>query len=438
MRASILCSVVSGDPPVNIRWFKDDKDILGDNTNISIVSITEFVSSLIINRLDRTFSGNYTCVANSKSGGGSVNHTSRMLVRSKPIWILKPSSQTAVAGTSVRLDCLSDGFPAPIIRWKMQRRIPSMYENNLVSSNSVLTVHSSHSSNTPTVTILSSPRIHVLENGSLIIKSVEVEDQGRYVCEASNGVGTSSTKSSTAIETSAELIVFEAPVIKPMTPSLMVKRRDRAEVSCSAVGSPPLHFSWSKNEGLLVVKANPHYSIHEEESSTSYPNSGHSRRERMTTLVLHSVTRNDSGLYSCVCNNNYGTDRAVVKVIVQEPPDSPTEVNFLEVNSRSVSLSWVVAFNGNSPVTGYEVVHKRDQGKLSECTAKDTMMMRIHHRHPFRYRERFIRMRRIREDKREWVSISFSCCFHFIKPCPAVFLFLLLSVLLFLCVLFFE
>ena len=39
--------------------------------------------------------------------------------------------------------------------------------------------------------IVSSPHIHVLENGSLNIISVQTDDKGRYLCEAANGVGPS-------------------------------------------------------------------------------------------------------------------------------------------------------------------------------------------------------------------------------------------------------
>jgi hypothetical protein len=46
MRASVVCSVVSGDPPISIKWFKDGQDIEKSLDSIQIVSITEFVSSL--------------------------------------------------------------------------------------------------------------------------------------------------------------------------------------------------------------------------------------------------------------------------------------------------------------------------------------------------------------------------------------------------------
>lgn len=48
--------------------------------------------------------------------------------------------------------------------------------------------------------IVSSPHIHVLENGSLNIISVQTEDKGRYLCEASNGVGPS-------LSTAVDLVV---------------------------------------------------------------------------------------------------------------------------------------------------------------------------------------------------------------------------------------
>jgi Down syndrome cell adhesion protein len=178
-----------------------------------------------------------------------------------------------------------------------------------------------------------------------------VEDQGKYVCEASNGVEKS-------VETSADLLVFEAPKVRPSSAQLTIKRRDRAEVSCRAVGSPLLSFKWLKNDHPLTDSHSPpHFSIHEEESSN--------RREKVTLLTIHSVSRNDSGVFSCLVTNDYGSDKGSIKVIVQEPPEAPTDLRILEISSRYVSISWSTTFNGNSPITGYEVVHRAAHGKYS-------------------------------------------------------------------------
>lgn len=358
MRASVVCSVVSGDPPIRIKWFKDGRDIESvrrdppsPDSMLKVVSITEFVSSLIIDRLDRSFSGNYTCKATSDFAG-STNHTARLSVRSKPVWVLKPTSQTVIAGSSGRFDCVAHGFPEPVIRWKRMRpssRFGSPFFHSPHDDN----LSSSPSDQRNVVTILSSPRIHVLENGSLVIKSVEVEDQGKYYCEASNGVAKSE-------ETSAELLVYEAPTVRPVNSQLSIKRRERTEISCRAMGSPPLQFRWFKNEQPLRGGQNDrglfgeHFSIHEDESN---------RRERVTVLMINSVTRNDSAVFTCQASNHYGTDRANIRLLVQEPPDSPSDLRFLEVSSRSVTLSWSISFNGNSPITGYEIVHRASHGQ---------------------------------------------------------------------------
>lgn len=349
MRASVVCSVVSGDPPITIKWFKDGRDIQSagspSNSMLKVVSITEFVSSLIIDRLDRSFSGNYTCRASSDFAG-SANHTARLSVRSKPVWVLKPASQTVIAGTSARLDCLADGFPEPVIRWK--RAGGSV--RDAAQFGSPFFAGDDGSDQRTVVTILSSPRIHVLENGSLVIKSVQLEDQGKYYCEASNGVSKSE-------ETSAELLVYEAPTVRPVSSQLSIKRGERTEISCRAVGSPLLQFRWFKNDQPLRENERSfvdHFSIHEDESN---------RRERMTVLMINSVTRNDSAIFTCQASNQYGTERANVRLLVQEPPDSPTGLRFLEISSRSVTLSWSISFNGNSPIIGYEIVHRASHGE---------------------------------------------------------------------------
>ena len=382
MRASTICSVVSGDSPITIKWFKDGRDIQkAAIDSIQIVSITEFVSSLIIDRLDRSFSGNYTCKASSQVG--SVNYTASMLVRARPIWLLKPSSVTVVTGSSARLDCLANGHPSPIIRWKVVRKdisfVNSLPYGQSTSGSSNLAGLSSNGTSASSITILSSPRIHVLENGSLVIKSVQTEDAGRYLCEASNGVGKS-------IETSADVQVYEPPNVQ-VDSQVTVHRGKRVEITCRARGSHPLIFQWYKND-QLITGDDGHYSTHEEEShprgsssaiatsnlrlvthnsqlasNLAAASGGYSiHRERISVLTIILTTRNDSGIFHCQVGNNYGLDKGTIRLLVQEPPDPPVDLRVLEISSRSVSLSWSISFDGNSGITGYEVVHKSTHG----------------------------------------------------------------------------
>ena len=349
MRTSVVCSVVAGDPPITISWLKDGKPI-EEMDSIQVVSITEFVSSLIINRLDRRFAGNYTCRASSDIG--SVNYTGQMWVRSRPEWILKPTSQATVAGSGVRFDCMAQGHPQPVIRWRVVRKDPALI--NAAGSSQAGTgsggSNSHHGQNNQQsalpVAILSSPRIHVLENGSLIIKTVQTEDQGKYTCESSNGVGKSQ-------EASADLVVYETPKVRPASSQVTVRLTERIELVCRAGGSPPISFQWLKKDRPLNG-VSPHlHSIRQETNG----------RDKISILTINMASRNESTVFSCIASNYFGSDKGHIKLLVQEPPDPPQDLRALEISSRSVSLSWTISYAGNSPVTGYEVVHKLTPGK---------------------------------------------------------------------------
>ncbi|GIZ01012.1 down syndrome cell adhesion molecule [Caerostris extrusa] len=80
-----------------------------------------------------------------------------------PRWVIEPKDVEVVQGSSVRVDCQAEGYPRPIIRWKQ-----------LVESFQ---------------TIMSSARMQVLENGSLLILEASPSDGGSFLCQAFNRIG---------------------------------------------------------------------------------------------------------------------------------------------------------------------------------------------------------------------------------------------------------
>ncbi|EEC06952.1 cell adhesion molecule, putative, partial [Ixodes scapularis] len=163
MRSTATCALLDGDPPVSVSWLKDGRADLGPD--VQVVPISDFVSNLIIDKVARHHSGNYTCTATNAAA--SANHTARMVVRALPRWTIRPTDLATVVGSSVTFDCQAEGEPQPVVRWK----------------------HAVGEESREFHSIVSSPHIHVLENGSLSIVSVLSEDRGKYLCEASNGVG---------------------------------------------------------------------------------------------------------------------------------------------------------------------------------------------------------------------------------------------------------
>ncbi|CAN8008838.1 unnamed protein product, partial [Ixodes pacificus] len=114
MRSTATCALLDGDPPVSVSWLKDGRADLGPD--VQVVPISDFVSNLIIDKVARHHSGNYTCTATNAAA--SANHTARMVVRALPRWTIRPTDLATVVGSSVTFDCQAEGEPQPVVRWK--------------------------------------------------------------------------------------------------------------------------------------------------------------------------------------------------------------------------------------------------------------------------------------------------------------------------------
>lgn len=106
------------------------------------------------------------------------------------------------------------------------------------------------------------------------------------------------------------------------------------------------------------------------------------------------TVREDSGFFSCHAINSFGEDRGIIQLTVQgsllvaarasrrpsggevtrsalslaEPPDPP-EVEIREVKDRTIALRWTMGFDGNSPITGYDIECKNKSGRCAERLA---------------------------------------------------------------------
>lgn len=308
------------DPPITIKWQKNGKPLGEFYQFVQVVSITEFASSLIITNISRDHSGRYSCIASNNVA--TTNFTAVMVVKAAPMWIIKPSDMFALSGSAGRFDCSASGFPQPVIRWKF-------IKPNGGSEGSA---------------ILSSPHMHVLENGSLSIRAVDEQDEGVYLCESNNGVGKT-------LEASAKLTVHSVPVLKSQYKQVLLRKQERTQFSCACRGSAPLVLEWLK-DGLKLPE-NDRYVIREEENANN----------KVSFLTIIQGMRNDSALFTCVATNLYGSESMDINVLVQEQPDAPINVKLLDIGSRTVTFTWDVPFNGNSAILQHELEYKRKSGE---------------------------------------------------------------------------
>mgnify|MGYP002715457790 CR=1 FL=1 len=93
-----------------------------------------------------------------------------------PKWIIAPTNTEVVVGQNVIIDCTAMGDPR--IWWEKAE----------------LTIEDSKPISNHFRTVISNSHIHTLENGSLTIREVSEEDEGEYMCQANNGVGSGLSK----------------------------------------------------------------------------------------------------------------------------------------------------------------------------------------------------------------------------------------------------
>ncbi|CAN7984998.1 unnamed protein product, partial [Ixodes hexagonus] len=282
VRAGLTCLVHAGDPPIRIEWLRDGKPLAPGSQPSQDVSVMSpeggFVSTLTLQRLSSRQNGNYTCRATNQFA--SAEYSAELLVKVPPSWTLEPNDTTAVSGRSVFVDCQASGVPQPHIRWK------SAAEPESPSSQFR--------------TIISNSHIHILVNGTLSIRSVETQDAGLYLCEASNGVGA-------GISRVLQLTVRSAPRFTAKFTTVAVKRGETAEVSCPAQGDLPIRFHWLKNNLPLNVLKEHRYSRVEDRSD----------EVTVSKITIQSVERSDNAVFSCQAANEFGEDSTNVQLTVQ-------------------------------------------------------------------------------------------------------------------------
>ncbi|RWS31341.1 cell adhesion molecule-like protein [Leptotrombidium deliense] len=348
MRTTVVCSVSSGEPPFKISWFKDGQPLRSIHPEIEIIGYGDYTSSLTIKVIERKHTGNYTCkVASANIDSIFSTFTTQLQVQASPKWILKPlSTYTVMKGRKLTVHCQGEGIPTPTHQWKKAYRKGGNAAPELIG-------------------IVSGPHIYVLENGSLVIIDANKEDEGDYVCDISNGIGSSLSS------TSSVRVNYPSHFTKNFE-VITVREGLKAELICDVIGDKPINVSWFKDKieitsNALSLSSPAKYAIDENISLTGIT----------SRLVINRVDVSDSTLFACRASNPFGNDEKNIQVVVQGPPDSPSNIKTVEVLSREATLSWSEPRSGNSALLGFVVEYislngswQRDK-RLIHVPAKD-------------------------------------------------------------------
>ncbi|XP_049833934.1 Down syndrome cell adhesion molecule-like protein Dscam2 isoform X21 [Schistocerca gregaria] len=315
------CHVSKGDKPLKITWNFHGEE-LSSHMGIVTTRVGDRASILTITSVMAAHSGNYTCSAQNPAGIASF--TATLHVNVPPRWILEPTDKAFAQGSDAKVECKADGFPKPQVTWKKAAGDTPGDYNDLKPNN---------------------PNIRV-EDGTLSINNIQKTNEGYYLCEAVNGIGSGLS--------AVILISVQAP------PHFEIKLRNQtsrrgepAVLQCEARGEKPIGILWNMNNKRLDPKSdNNRYTIREE----ILPNGV------LSDLSIKRTEREDSALFTCVATNAFGSDDTSINMIVQEVPEVPDGLKVLDKSGRSVQLSWAAPYDGKSPIKRYLIEFKHAKG----------------------------------------------------------------------------
>ncbi|XP_044018816.1 Down syndrome cell adhesion molecule-like protein Dscam2 isoform X20 [Aphidius gifuensis] len=320
--ATVQCAVIKGDLPLDITWsFNSEQIDLDHHNDIIVRKSGQRASTLTIESVAARHAATITCSASNAAG--ATSHSADLSVNVPPRWILEPTDKAFAQGSDARVECKADGFPKPQVTWKRAAGdTPGDY----------------------TDLKLNNPDISV-EDGTLSINNIQKTNEGYYLCEAVNGIGSGLS--------AVILISVQAPPhFEIKLRNQTARRGEPAVLQCEAQGEKPIGILWNMNNKRLDPKSDSRYTIREEILSYGV----------LADLSIKRTERSDSALFTCVATNAFGSDDTSINMIIQEVPEVPYGLKVLDKSGRSVQLSWAAPYDGNTPIKRYIIEYKISKG----------------------------------------------------------------------------
>ncbi|XP_060529786.1 cell adhesion molecule Dscam2 isoform X40 [Cylas formicarius] len=319
--ASLTCSISKGDLPMTIMWRHNNISLMSDLYGVMVSRVAKKLSTLSIDSVQAEHTGTYTCVA--ENAAGRAMYSADLHVNVPPRWILEPTDKAFAQGSDAAVECKADGFPKPVVTWKKATGVsPGDYKD--------------FKQNDPDIKV---------EDGTLVINNIQKTNEGYYLCEAVNGIGS-------GLSAVVFISVQAPPQFEVKFRNQTSRRGDPAVLQCEAKGEKPIGILWNINNKRLEPKGDNRYTIREE----ILPNGV------LSDLSIKRTERIDSALFTCVATNAFGSDDTNINMIVQEVPEVPYGLKVLDKSGKTVQLSWVAPYDGNSPIKKYIIEYKPSKG----------------------------------------------------------------------------
>ncbi|KFV96171.1 Matrix-remodeling-associated protein 5 [Eurypyga helias] len=225
-------------------------------------------------------------------------------------------SISVIAETDAFIPCDAVGEPKPFITWTK------------VSTGALMTANTRLQ------------RFEVWKNGTLLIRNVQLQDRGQYLCTAQNLHGIDK------MIIVLSVVAYQPKILLPRYRDVTVYFGETIAMECQASGTPSPHISWIFPDRKIlqtVTTTESRIMLHENR-----------------TLSIKQATFSDRGVYKCVASNAAGADSIAVRLhiaalppIIQQdkqenislPLGSSINIHCTAKAAPSPSIRWVV-FDG--------------------------------------------------------------------------------------------
>ncbi|XP_065084747.1 protein sidekick isoform X5 [Ochlerotatus camptorhynchus] len=336
-------------------WLKDGIPV--ENSGISYAHTDPWNRTLALLYVNLTHTGQYTCQVQMRTGGHPTVHSVATVTVQEPPSFFTPFRTETLGdyGSKTTLPCDVIGEPVPYVTW---------FRNAEGLD-------------------LSTDRYTVLDDHSLVIKKLSMEDSAMFQCLASNEAGEKSSYTWLKVKTSL-------PIMEMPPTNLTVLDGKDATMHCRAVGAPTPNITWVFNVRTQIVQPPADTTVllghtaalqcrvssdptvpfnidwYREPQRQPIKNSQRVAVKADGTLEIVEVRPSDVGQYSCIVTSPGGNETRSARLSVVELPFAPTNVQVVRLNTathRAINVSWTPGFDGNSAVLKF-IIQRREVPEL--------------------------------------------------------------------------
>nr|CAD7430496.1 unnamed protein product [Timema monikensis] len=285
--ALLECGPPKGHPEPSLIWRKNGHTI--DLTASKRLRVVDG-GNLMIADVRQGDEGRYQCVAQNMVGVRE-SPLATLTVHVKPFFNKEPSDVTVLEDQNVQFQCLVGGDPHPNILWRRDDgKMPI-------------------------------GRAQILDDKSLRIEHVNPEDEGLYICDAENVVGSVSAR--------ASLTVHSPPKFLTTPQDQKVGLNGIAMFDCVATGNPPPSVFWNKEGSQLLMFPGNSY--------------GYFHVTPEGSLKIQGVQREDAGFLVCSALSVAGSTTVRAFLQVTSINDVPPPIIQIGPTNQTLPLQSVAS-----------------------------------------------------------------------------------------------